>query len=72
MNAIAVDPAYQRKGVGTQLMAWGEERAAADKKNIWFLSSPMGAKMYRALGYEQVGAEEIMGVVEFAFVKRAA
>lgn len=51
-------------------MAWGEKRAQEENKNIHLTSSSAGAKMYRALGYEEVGSSEIMGALEYAFVKR--
>lgn len=53
------------------LMQYGEERAEKDGKNIRFMASESGAKMYRALGYEEVGSREILGGMEYAFVRRA-
>lgn len=53
------------------LMEWGVKRAEKESKNIRFLSSPSGAKMYRALGYEEVGSGKILGGIEYAFIKRA-
>lgn len=53
------------------LTRWGMERAAEENKAVHFLSSPSGANLYRALGFEEVGSGEILGGVEYAFVKRA-
>lgn len=52
-------------------MEWGQERAAEEHKNIRFLASTTGAKMYLALGYQEVGALEVLGGMEYAFIKRA-
>lgn len=66
-----MDPAHQRKGVGKLLTRWGVDRAVEEHKSIHFLSSPAGAQLYRAMGFEEVGSGEILGGVEYAFVKRA-
>ncbi|KUI70014.1 hypothetical protein VM1G_04737 [Cytospora mali] len=71
LNAIAVDPVHQRKGIGKMLTGWGLKRAEKEQKNIHFLSSPSGAKLYRAMGFEEVGSKEILGGMEYAFIKRA-
>lgn len=52
------------------LMQYGAERAEKDGKNIRFMASASGAKMYWALGYEEVGSHEILGEMEYAFVQR--
>lgn len=66
-----MDPAHQRKGVGKMLTRWGMEKAAEENKAVHFLSSPSGAQLYRSLGFEEVGSGEILGGVEYAFIKRA-
>lgn len=71
LDAIGVDPDQQRKGIGRLLMQYGAERAERDGKNIRFMASENGAKLYRALGYEEVGSCEILGGMEYSFVKRA-
>lgn len=70
LNAIAVDQVHQRKGIGKMLTQWGVERAKKQNKNIHFLSSPAGAKLYRTMGFEEVGSGEILGGKEYAFVRR--
>lgn len=47
------------------------DRAAGENKAVHFLSSPSGAQLYRAMGFEEVGSGEILGGVEYAFIKRA-
>lgn len=54
------------------LMQYGAARAEKDGKNIRFMASASGAKMYQALGYEEVGSREILGGMEYAFVQRAS
>ncbi|PSR97146.1 acyl-CoA N-acyltransferase [Coniella lustricola] len=72
LDVLAVDPAHQRKGIARMLMQWGEERAAREHKSIHLVSSPTGAKLYRALGYEQVGEMDLVGQPEAVFIKRPA
>lgn len=52
------------------LTQWGLERAEKESKNVHFLSSPSGANLYRAMGFEEVGSGEILGGKEYGFVKR--
>lgn len=72
MNAIAVDPAHQRRGIGKKLTQWGLERAEKERKNVHFLSSPSGGRLYRTMGFEEVGSGDVLGGKEYAFVKRIA
>lgn len=53
------------------LTRWGMERAAEEKRAVQFLSSPSGAQLHRAMGFDEVGSGEILGGVEYAFIKRA-
>jgi hypothetical protein len=46
-------------------------RAAEENKAVHFLSSPSGADLYRAMGFEEVGSGEILGGIEYAFIKSA-
>lgn len=52
-------------------MHWGQERADQDHKNVHFMASEQGSKLYRALGYEEVGSIDCLGGMEYAFIKRA-
>lgn len=53
------------------LVAWGEERALKENKNVRLMASMAGSKLYRAMGYQEVGSREILGGMEYAFIKRA-
>lgn len=51
------------------LVAWGEERAFKERKNTRLMASVAGAKLYRAMGYQETGAREILGGMEYGFYK---
>lgn len=71
LDGLAVDPTYQRRGIGRMLVTWGEERALQeDLKVVRFLAGEKGAKLYRAMAYEEVGKVDILGGMEYAFFKR--
>ena len=52
---LAVDPKFQRKGVGKRLMQWGMKRADVESIPLGLTSSPAGEKLYFDCGFEQVG-----------------
>lgn len=66
-----MDPAHQRRGIGRMIMEWGHERAAKEHKNLRLMASEAGSKLYRAMGYQEVGSRDILGGTEYAFIKRA-
>lgn len=72
LDSLAVDPAQQRRGIGKMLVQWGQDRADEEHKNVRFTSSEKGAKLYRSLGYEEIGSLEICKGTEYAFIKKAA
>ncbi|CAN8098115.1 unnamed protein product [Discula destructiva] len=71
LAGLAVDPAHQRKGIGKMLMQWGQERADQEHTTVRLMASEVGANLYRALGFEEVGSLEVLGGMEYAFIKRA-
>lgn len=55
LHILATDPAYHRKGVGAQSLAWGA-READERELILFLeASAMGRPLYARSGYEEMG-----------------
>ncbi|KAJ4393365.1 hypothetical protein N0V93_002573 [Gnomoniopsis smithogilvyi] len=72
LDAIAVDPDHQRRGIAKMLMQWGHERADAEHRNVRLMSSEKGSNLYRAVGYEEVGSVECCGAMEYAFIRKAA
>ncbi|KAK2760013.1 hypothetical protein FQN54_002749 [Arachnomyces sp. PD_36] len=55
LNTIAVNPAYQGKGVGSTLMAWGCDQADKNKADAFVMASPAGLRLYKKFGFEEVG-----------------
>ena len=56
IGSVYVDEAYRRKGLGTALMtrAMSDDRALGITKSF-LLASHTGSKLYRQLGFEQLG-----------------
>lgn len=52
---ISVDPAYQRRGIGSLLMQWGCHQADHHGWTSYVLSSPAGVKLYTNFGFTAVG-----------------
>ncbi|PYI35385.1 hypothetical protein BP00DRAFT_422401 [Aspergillus indologenus CBS 114.80] len=65
LDLCAVDPAFQRRGVATQLVEWGlrEARERGGLEAVLEASS-MGRHVYRKLGFEQDGGEFVYEVDE--------
>jgi GNAT superfamily N-acetyltransferase len=55
---VFVDPEYQRQGVGTMLMQWGNDVADAMMLSCWLEASAKGKGLYRKLGYEEASRME--------------
>jgi len=51
LSTLAVLPEYQRKGVGSKLMAWGLQRADDLGFNVFVEASPMGRGLYEKSGF---------------------
>ena len=52
---LCTSPAFRRRGAGTQLCRWGINLAACQGVHTTVLASPMGKKLYEALGFELNG-----------------
>ncbi|KAI9716395.1 MAG: hypothetical protein M1828_000337 [Chrysothrix sp. TS-e1954] len=51
--ALGVDPKWQRKGVGKQLLRWGKDLARQEGLPIALTSSPVGYSMYIKEGFSE-------------------
>jgi GNAT superfamily N-acetyltransferase len=60
MPAMIVHPDYQRRGIGTKLLA--EVCSLADKvgQDIYLESSPRGTKLYLNAGFDRIGDIEML------------
>ncbi|EAT79336.1 hypothetical protein HBH56_211930 [Parastagonospora nodorum] len=54
LNLCGIDPAYQKRGVGQQLVAWGLERAKEENVHSSVVSSEGNAKFYLRCGYDEI------------------
>ncbi|KAI1108005.1 acyl-CoA N-acyltransferase [Nemania sp. NC0429] len=55
LGMLECHPDYQRRGAGGMLVAWGINKARADKLTLTLFASPMGARLYKRLGFRDVG-----------------
>ena len=55
MAILVIDPEYQRKGVGHELLRWGLEQADEEQVECWIDASAAGHGLYKQLGWEDVG-----------------
>ncbi len=56
---LAVDPEFQRMGVGKRLLEWGLEKADAEGLECWIDASQAGKGLYEKMGWKEVGVVEI-------------
>jgi len=56
---LVTSPAFQRRGIGSQLVNVGLDRADEEGKFCFLSGSPMGVPVYAKLGFEAVGRLEI-------------
>jgi ribosomal protein S18 acetylase RimI-like enzyme len=67
---IAVDPSYQRRGIGKMLLEYGLNGAADQGKDIYLLARAEGIPLYKALEFEALGTAEC-GVTQTLMLKTA-
>jgi predicted N-acetyltransferase YhbS len=56
---LNISPKFQRRGLGSQLVKYGLEKADGDEVMVYLSGSPMGVPVYRKLGFEEVGRLEL-------------
>ncbi|KAJ5831795.1 acyl-CoA N-acyltransferase [Penicillium riverlandense] len=54
LTIVAVNPMYQRRGIGSMLMKWACEEADKAHRDGILLSSPAGIQLYTKFGFEKV------------------
>ncbi|KAK6338617.1 hypothetical protein TWF696_009428 [Orbilia brochopaga] len=55
LNILAVDPAFQRRGVGSRLVLWGVAKARCDGVPCALEASEAGKKVYLNSGFMELG-----------------
>lgn len=55
LQALATDPPWQRRGVGSKLIQWGIERADVDGLPCWAHASPTSYRLYERAGFQEFG-----------------
>ncbi|KAF2094085.1 hypothetical protein NA57DRAFT_18783, partial [Rhizodiscina lignyota] len=58
LSILIADPANGRRGAGSALLHWGNERADKDKLPIFLEASPMARPLYERFGYEIIEERE--------------
>ncbi|KAJ6259691.1 hypothetical protein Dda_5329 [Drechslerella dactyloides] len=58
LQGLVTSPEYQCRGVGSQLINWGVERADARQLPCWCHASPAGNKLYLKAGFKELGSSE--------------
>ncbi|KAG0652515.1 Acetyltransferase [Hyphodiscus hymeniophilus] len=56
---MTVSLRYQRRGIGSQLVKYGLDKADRDTVTCFLTGSPMGVPVYQKLGFEEVGSLEM-------------
>ena len=52
---LAIDPRFQREGVGSRLLTWGMQQAALHHKPVIVAATANGEQLYRKHGFVECG-----------------
>ncbi len=58
IRIVCIDPTYRGHGLGTQLVAFAEERIFRESPNVWLFVTEFNTRaraLYERLGYEVIG-----------------
>ena len=58
LQALATDPRFQRRGIGTKLLQWGIDKADAGDLPCWTHASPASYTLYERVGFQEVGKSD--------------
>ncbi|KAK3372715.1 acyl-CoA N-acyltransferase [Podospora didyma] len=59
---LAVDPQFNRRGVGKMLLRWGVDQATADKKDVFLVATPAGRFLYLSAGFKDIWHRTLINV----------
>ena len=59
IGIVCTLPAYQGKGIGSQLLKWGLDIADEKRLECWINASPVGLSLYKRLGWEELGSVDV-------------
>jgi GNAT superfamily N-acetyltransferase len=59
MAVLAIDPEFQRGGVGRKLLEWGLDKADKEGVELWIDASQYGKGLYEKMGWKEVGVVEV-------------
>jgi ribosomal protein S18 acetylase RimI-like enzyme len=65
IELLGLDPAYQGRGLGSEVLAWAEGEARREARNLWVVTSSFndqGRRFYARHGFVEIGA--IPGLVD--------
>lgn len=66
---LGVDPAFGRRGLGSDLIKWGQQRAAEDGVPLLLWASQQGEPLYLRMGFKEIAKLHLGAPVEPAVLK---
>ncbi|KAK4102455.1 acyl-CoA N-acyltransferase [Parathielavia hyrcaniae] len=69
LKILLCHPSHQRRGAGTALAQWGIDQARRAGVHTTVFASPMGLRLYRRLGFREVGRFRVQLEGEGEFVE---
>jgi GNAT superfamily N-acetyltransferase len=54
MSLLAIDPAYQRMGIGGKLLDWGLAKCDSEGRDCWIDATKEGKGLYEKFGWKEV------------------